>query len=235
MLALRSGTALIMQNLYDVLGVARDATLAAIRKAYRKLAKSHHPDATGGEATESWHAIALAYSVLSDPQARARYDETGEVPQGSAEAMDPRRAKVLGVLSFLMNQMLSDDEVDLTTTDLPKKFVQFVGKRIGETSDKIKTVEKLEARAVKSLVRWQKKTNGDNVMISITNTFINKAREELKLLTDAKEILLEVKTILEDYSYVVDDKPKEERNAFATVRIDTSMLEEVMRMQGWQR
>jgi molecular chaperone DnaJ len=60
------------ENYYDILGVPRDATDSDVKKAFRKLAKEHHPD-TGGDA-EQFKKIGEAYAVLSDPDKRRQYD-----------------------------------------------------------------------------------------------------------------------------------------------------------------
>ena len=57
---------------YQTLGVAKDATVQEIKKAYRKLAMKHHPDKGGNEA--EFKKITEAYEVLSDPNKRAQYD-----------------------------------------------------------------------------------------------------------------------------------------------------------------
>ena len=61
------------QNLYEILGVSKDASDDDIKKAFRKLAVKHHPDA-GGDA-ETFKKISQAYDVLSDPKKRAEYDQ----------------------------------------------------------------------------------------------------------------------------------------------------------------
>jgi curved DNA-binding protein CbpA len=63
-------------DLYETLGVPRDATAAQVRNAYRRLASELHPD-RGGDA-DAFRAVQEAYDVLSDPRKRRRYDETGE-------------------------------------------------------------------------------------------------------------------------------------------------------------
>ncbi|MGI9116529.1 MAG: molecular chaperone DnaJ [Gaiellales bacterium] len=66
-------------DFYDVLGVARDASDDDIKKAFRNLARQHHPDVNpdDAEAGERFRVIAEAYEVLSEPETRARYDRYG--------------------------------------------------------------------------------------------------------------------------------------------------------------
>jgi molecular chaperone DnaJ len=69
------------KDYYQVLGVARGAVLPDIKKAYRKLARKHHPDLNPGDKTAEarFKEIQEAYSVLSDPKKRAQYDQFGDV------------------------------------------------------------------------------------------------------------------------------------------------------------
>jgi len=63
------------KDLYAVLGVGRDATLTAIKRAYRKLAKRFHPDVASAESAEDFRHVQAAYETLSDSERRRRYDE----------------------------------------------------------------------------------------------------------------------------------------------------------------
>jgi curved DNA-binding protein CbpA len=65
-----------MADPYETLGVRRSDDTATIRKAYRKLAKKHHPDLNPGnpQAAERFKQINAAHDLLSDPERRARYD-----------------------------------------------------------------------------------------------------------------------------------------------------------------
>ena len=66
-------------DLYVILGVGRDATLADLKRAYRRLARKFHPDINPGDrrAAAQFRQIAEAYETLSDPDRRRRYDTTG--------------------------------------------------------------------------------------------------------------------------------------------------------------
>ena len=67
------------RDYYEVLGVPKDADEAALKKAYRVLAKKYHPDANPGdkEAEAKFKEASEAYSVLSDPEKRRKYDQFG--------------------------------------------------------------------------------------------------------------------------------------------------------------
>lgn len=67
------------RDYYEVLGVDKNADEAAIKKAYRKLAKKYHPDMNPGdaEAEKRFKEASEAYAVLSDSQKRAQYDQFG--------------------------------------------------------------------------------------------------------------------------------------------------------------
>jgi molecular chaperone DnaJ len=68
-----------MRDPYDVLGVARTATPDEIKSAYRRLARQYHPDVNpdNPEAEEKFKEIGAAYSILSDPEKKARFDQYG--------------------------------------------------------------------------------------------------------------------------------------------------------------
>lgn len=67
------------EDYYEVLGIARNASDAEIKKAYRKMAMKYHPDRNAGDkkAEEKFKTMSEAYEVLSDSQKRAAYDQFG--------------------------------------------------------------------------------------------------------------------------------------------------------------
>jgi molecular chaperone DnaJ len=74
------------KDFYAILGVPQDADEAAIKKAYRKLARKHHPDQNPGDAAaeQRFKDIGEAHSVLSDPEQRREYDAIRQMARGGA-------------------------------------------------------------------------------------------------------------------------------------------------------
>ena len=81
------------RDYYDVLGVKRDASADDIKRAYRKLARKHHPDlkpqAEKAAASEKFKEINEANEVLSDPEKRKKYDALGENWRGGMDFTPP--------------------------------------------------------------------------------------------------------------------------------------------------
>ena len=74
------------KDFYAILGVPQDADEAAIKKAYRKLARKHHPDQNPGDAAaeQRFKDVGEAHSVLSDPEKRREYDAIRQMARGGA-------------------------------------------------------------------------------------------------------------------------------------------------------
>jgi len=85
------------EDFYQILGVPRDASQEDIQRAYRKLARTYHPDVNKDPAAEDrFKEVSEAYDVLSDPQTRRRYDAFGRDFRQVPEDVDPetwRRAR----------------------------------------------------------------------------------------------------------------------------------------------
>jgi curved DNA-binding protein len=84
------------QDLYAALGVARDADEETLRKAYRRLARTFHPDVNPDDprAEERFKQISRAYAVLSNAEKRRAYDEFGEISlEGGFDPEAARRAR----------------------------------------------------------------------------------------------------------------------------------------------
>jgi len=123
----------VAKDLYKTLGVSKTATEAELRKAYRALAKKHHPDLNVGntDAAERFKEIAAAYDILGDPEKRKRYD-AGEIDESGQErperqfyrqyAEGPMGGKYRqnpgGGFSFRAGGPASEDAADIFGSDI---------------------------------------------------------------------------------------------------------------------
>lgn len=108
---------------YKTLGVPRNATADEIKKAYRKLARKHHPDAGGDEA--KFKEINEAYEVLSDDEKRNLYDQYGtanqnQIPQGwsGTQGGDPFGGQGFGGWSDILESIRRGEGAFGTDWDL---------------------------------------------------------------------------------------------------------------------
>src|SRR4029078_7115825 len=82
-----------MKDPYEILGVAKTASEADIKKAFRALAKKHHPDKHAGDAAaqKRFQEISGAYDILGDTEKRAHDDAGASVADGNPRGFDPRQ------------------------------------------------------------------------------------------------------------------------------------------------
>src|SRR5579864_6543706 len=94
------------QDYYQTLGVGREAAEDEIRKAYRKLARKHHPDLNPGDkaAEDRFKKLQEAYDILSDPKKKQMYDQYGFYSEngmpGGAAGAGPQQGPNMGFGGF---------------------------------------------------------------------------------------------------------------------------------------
>jgi curved DNA-binding protein len=94
------------KDYYSILGVERNASAEAIKKAYRKLAHKYHPDVSKDpEGEEKFKAIAEAYDTLKTPEKRAAYDQLGKHSPGQDFQPPPDWGKQFGDSAFAFDDL----------------------------------------------------------------------------------------------------------------------------------
>lgn len=127
-------------NLYDTLGVARDATQREVKAAYRKRAAAAHPDKGGSDAEAQ--AINEAWETLGDPGKRARYNETGQV-EGAEPAMTPGETIFLQTLNAVMRAVVDSREGSMTV-EIVDRLEQSYGDQSHEHTNLKDRIARLE-------------------------------------------------------------------------------------------
>jgi DnaJ-class molecular chaperone len=147
-------------NLYETLGVERDATEAQIRSAFRKLTFKHHPDRFSGEererAEQRFQELTEAFNVLSRPEIRAKYDEElAQGQPGAGTAMDPReiarRLAARGAQTMKegnLSQALSELKSALDHDDNCARAHYFMGVALGKVGGREKESQRHLERAL---------------------------------------------------------------------------------------
>lgn len=195
-----------MPTLYEDLDLPPSATEAQIKSAYRKKAKSSHPDA-GGDP-ETFTRIGRAYLILRDPDRRAKYDRDGDE---SAEA-DNTFAK----LAQFINQVFISifENVDIESIDLVATANQQIDQAINQARQALLSTEAKITKWSKFKKRIKYKGDRVDVLTQMAETQSadllrtnEKTKEDIKFLEDAKEYIKFYK-----YSF-----RKKEENPYRTV------------------
>lgn len=130
-------------TLYEILGIKPDALPSNIKHAYRKLARVWHPD-TGGDA-ERFRAIQRAFDILSDPEKRRHYDETGK-----ADEAENRQRDIEGGVCDVINQVIAEhgENVDLIEYGKNKLFksVETFARNMNAAQDNAALFRRIKAR-----------------------------------------------------------------------------------------
>ena len=178
-------------SLYETLGVAKDATLDEIKKAFKKLAVELHPDKTNGDESkaERFKEVQHAYSVLSDVNKRRIYDETGESNQYSEEIKAKFRESLYEHVIF--PHLLENDfmTVDRIVGVVHKKIIE-LKKAVSKDLDALKRL--------KMFYKGLKKNDNckDEFLINMTslkiheiNMIINNNRYQIELMDETKSMI----------------------------------------------
>ena len=190
-------------TLYETLGVDLKATYAQIKHAYRKLAKTKHPD-VGGTA-EEFDVIKLAYDVLSSTERRKRYDETGDTAE--AQIIDERGQMYAALASMIFDAI---QQIDPRTNDI----ILAVRKRIVEERKKLSNdlsrMKKLKQMAESCASRIIQRSGGDEnpLKLAVQNRIMS-LDTQMKASEEGIEFGERMLQFLSTYAYNFDTLPSQ--------------------------
>jgi DnaJ-class molecular chaperone len=158
------------KNFYEVLGIDQSASQEQVRSAFRKLARERHPDRFQGvvrkDAEREFQAITEAYNILSEPERRARYDQTLQSAGGSEGLTNPRelaRAMLAKAVSLMragdtsragefFSQAVAHDPQSAQAHHLYGSFLAQHGGRLEEALRQLDQAVKLDPLNVRVLL-----------------------------------------------------------------------------------
>jgi curved DNA-binding protein CbpA len=181
---------------YAMLGVARQADGEAVKTAYRKLAKSAHPD-SGGDA-ELFGRLQACYDLLKDPVRRKVYDDTGYDPL----LADVRDLEGVVVLETLINDFILDERE-------PGSFDPVAAMRRKLSDDIVKSrfhileLERHRARVRKHIDRLGRRPEAD-ILGSMLRARTQSIADAIRKAEAQIETIEHAYTMLEGYSYEME-------------------------------
>ncbi len=184
-----------MEDLYEILGIAKDATPKEIKRAYKDKAKRHHPDKGGDE--EVFKKIQQAYDVLSDPLSRKMYDTTGEVKkidfdQGMKNLFD----------NYIIPELVKIEKTSFERVNIIKMIDALIQDKITELETAITNNEEVKRRLELVLFRKRKKnTESEDILQKFFEPHIKHAETNISVLETERDFVEKVRDIMSEYDY----------------------------------
>lgn len=192
----------LMADLYETLGIKRDADTDAVKKAYRKKAHETHPDKNKGDpkAGEKFHAVTVAYQVLSDPSRRKQYDETGDASQH-----DPRQEAMAEIAGLILSIIADCSDVERTDiVGAARDHILDIRKNLERQIEKVRSAIKKREKAQKRIRNKKGQTNAIlNMIAADIQSLQHQIEGGLRTLERGK-LMLE---LLDDYEYKTEPSP----------------------------
>lgn len=193
-----------MTDLYEELGVERDASEDDIKAAARRVARETHPDRPDGGDPERFARSRHALTVLKDPEARAHYDRTGSDGGGRSKLEDP--VAIIIAQAFEMSLLgLADD--DPGYFDLPDKMRDWIGEQIAKGEKANAGIEESQGKLEALAERLSFKGAGRDIVGEGVQSKLRINRESLEANTLKLAEHREALAMMDSWEYRLDDLP----------------------------
>jgi curved DNA-binding protein CbpA len=191
-----------VRDLYQILGIERAAAQDEIQRAYRRKAKSSHPDAGG--SVEAFSEISTAYTVLSDPSRRKRYDSTGEIDLPRADTLDASAFEVIAQKLGLIIHA----ERDVTALDIGTLIETVIREDMAQRRGDIASHRRAIERTARLRIRIKRKAAGqDNMLAKVLDWHEASSKDQIRKSEAAVSSMERALEILKDYSFADELAP----------------------------
>ena len=177
---------------YETLGIGPNATPAEIKAAYRKASSAVHPDKGG--STERMQAVNRANDVLSDPDRRAQYDQTGQDQPATSIEHAAREVLVEAFRQALENLDAGQDIVN-HVRDMLRDV-------LGDVAQRKKKAERTRAKLGKQRDRVRVKDGADNLVHGLIDHQVQQCDAQVDVLTKSGESAEAALKMLDVYEFV---------------------------------
>ena len=185
-----------MTDLYEILGVKRTAARKDIHKAYRRKAKTAHPDSGG--TVGAFNELVTAYGVLSDAERRMKYDETGEIDPPRPNNFDGGAIEIIAEKLGLVIHA----EHDLEAMDVGALIEQAIRQDIADRKGSITHQKRAGERLAALRARTKRKAQGEgNLVAGVLDWHELAIKNHIKKHEEAVRFLERALEILKDYSF----------------------------------
>lgn len=181
-------------DLYEILGIQRDASLEDIKKAHKDKVKEHHPD-KGGDAA-IFKLVQEAYEILSDPEFRSKYDR-GDRIDGIRNNIENQ---ILGTVSQVFMHVVS--HVDLKHTSIFDEMRSVLGNSRTEIAQHIKKID----NAIDRFIEAKKRIGGakDSLFKQMLDNTIAATEAQKRALLDKDHVLEKSIEFIKDCNYDIE-------------------------------
>jgi len=188
-------------DLYEILGVARTVTTAALHPAFRKAAARTHPDVAGG-SRQAYEAVRRAYEVLKDPKRRKLYDDTGIVRESKRD----KTAGAIEVISEILNKIVATmamQNIDVETVYLIETLKGEVATMRKTLAGEIKKAE-AHAKRFKKIIERTSRKQGKNIIVEICAGKLHDVQKAIEDGHETDEMFEMAETIIAAHEFKVD-------------------------------
>lgn len=192
-------------NPYETLGVSPKATAEQIKKAYRKKAKSAHPDTAGTD--EEMVEVNSAYALLANPMRRAKFDQTGKVED--EKSIEQQAASELQILAILLFSAGEWKQRDLFAEMKNKIVMQIQNIDLQRDESERKVIRFMDA--IKRIIR---KGKGENFIRTAFEQELYDARALIKVHEQKIEVMQAMIVQIDLFNWTADKRQNPFNNPF---------------------